>query len=98
MTDPIRTVSEELASGDRIAALRAVADRLAAALDNPDQPPHTLAPCARELSRVLVEIEELERSKPGETIAEALAEVRRKREADEAAGIPPTVVRRGSRA
>ena len=96
MNEPIRTVSEELESGDRVAALKAVADRLAAALDNPDQPPHTLAPCARELSRVLVEIEELERSKPGETLAEALEAARAKRAADEAAGIERKVVRRGS--
>ena len=98
MNEPPKTVSEEPALGDRIAALQAVADRLAAALDNPDQPPHTLAPCARELSRVLVDIEELERPKPGETLAEALEAARAKRAADEAAGIERKVVRRGSRA
>jgi hypothetical protein len=92
MTEPSKTVTEELASGGRIAALTAVADRLASALDDPSQPPHTLAPCARELSRLLVEIEDLERSKPGQTIAEALAEARAKREA--AGG---KVRRRGSR-
>jgi hypothetical protein len=92
MTESSKTVAGELATGDRLAALRAVADRLALALDDEDAPRHTLAPCAREMSRLLVEIEELERTEPGPTIAEALAEARAKREA--AGG---KVVRTGSR-
>jgi hypothetical protein len=92
MSKPSKTVTEGLASGDRIAALQAVADRLASALDTPDQPSHTLAPIARELSRVLAAIEDLEQSQPDQTMAEAMAEARVKREGsgrEPAEGDPP---------
>jgi hypothetical protein len=66
-----------------------------AALDDDNRPAHTTAPISRELAKVLAAIEELEQSEPGETIAEALAEARAKREAR--AENPQKVIRRGSR-
>ena len=97
MTEPSKTVAHTVASGDRLAALRATASKLANALDDDDRPAHTTAPIARELTRTLAAIAELEKDLPGLSIADALAEVKARRIADEAAGIERKVVRRGSR-
>jgi hypothetical protein len=76
-----KTVTNAVASGDQLAALRAVADKLASALDDDTRPAHTTAPISRELARVLAAIEDLEQSEPDQTMEEALAEARAKREA-----------------
>jgi hypothetical protein len=89
MKQPTTAVTSAVKAGDPLAALKAVADQLAERLDDPDTPPHAVAPISRELSRTLQAIADLEVvMAPRETMAEALAAAR-------AARLTATPARRG---